>query len=81
MRLLPFDPFSARVLSLVLLGLIVLLSHARDPMRSSVSLVRNDGRGPDCSAGYVPPASQSGWGCGRVSRHPIYVGRTSATSF
>ena len=81
MRLLPFDLLSMRALSLVLLGLIVLLSHAQDPMRASASLVRNDGRGESCATGYVPSGSQSSWACGRVSRHPIHDDRPGTSSF
>ena len=80
MSLLPFDLFSARVLSLVLLGLIALLSHAQDPMRASTSLVRNDAP-PSCATGYVPSAAQSGWDCGRVSRHPIKADQPPPSSF
>ena len=82
MTLLSFDPFSPRVLSLVLLGLIVLVTQANDPVRSASALVTNDGRSAPCANGFVPPSSGSGWGCGGASRNAIRGGSlTVGTSF
>jgi len=81
MHLLPFDPFSPRALSIALLGLIILVSQARDPARSGSSLVRNDQRSAPCAQGYVPSTTSAGWGCGG-GRNTIQGGKlTVGTSF
>ena len=82
MHLLPFDPLSPRALSILLLGLIILVTQAQDPSRRSSSLVSNDSRSAPCASGYVPAANPSGWGCGGVARNSIRGGNLSVgTSF
>lgn len=66
MNLLPFDPLSPRALSIVLLGLIVLLTYA-DTNGVKVNAT-SAGRAPICTG-----ASQSDFGC-RTSRNTIQNG-------
>jgi hypothetical protein len=66
MNLLPFDPLSPRTLSLVLLGLIVLLTYAdTNGVKVNTSAA---GRAPACTG-----TSESDFGC-RKSRNTIQNG-------
>lgn len=72
MHLLPFDIFSPRSLSIILLGLIILVTQADRNMVRTTSLVNSDSRTAHCANAYVPTA-QAGSGCG--SRNTIQGGR------
>jgi hypothetical protein len=80
LSILPFDLMSPRALSVLLLGLIVLVSYNDELTRKSSLVPALPVGAQGCSPGTIPSANAT-FGCGGSSRNSVQGGKLTVGSF